>query len=409
MVSGGGAREVEHASDAAQGSLSLLVDPAVRSGSVPSITRVLWLIKGLGPGGAERLLVNLASAHDRERFGFEAAYLLPWKAALVPELQAAGVPVHCLDAVDPRHPAWLGRLRRLIGSGGFDIVHSHSPLVAGAARLVVRSLAPARRPLLVSTEHNAWSTFAMPTRVLNGLTATLDDATLAVSEETRSSMWPSALRRRTAVVLHGVPLESIAAARRHRDATRHDLGVRKPGELLVVTVANYRTQKSYPDLLRAAREVLAAHPSVRFAAVGQGPLEEEIRALHADLCLGDRFLLLGHRGDVYRILTAADVFVLASAYEGYGVALMEAMAAGLPVVATAVGGALQAVRDGVEGYLVPPGRPAELAGALLGLLNDRTRMESMAASSAERAAMFDIANAARRIEDVYTNVSRTPI
>lgn len=400
-------REVEHAGDAAQGSLGLLVDPAVRSGSVPSITRVLWLIKGLGPGGAERLLVNLASAHDRDRFGFEAAYLLPWKSALVPELQAAGVPVHCLDAVDPRRPAWLTRLRRLIGSGRFDIVHSHSPLLAGAARLVVRSLAPARRPVLVSTEHNAWSTLAMPTRVLNGLTAWLDDASIAVSEEARSSMWRPALRRRTTVVVHGVPLEAIAAARQHREATRRDLGV-EPGELLVVTVANYRTQKSYPDLLQAARQVLDAHPLVRFAAVGQGPLEGEIRALHAQLCLGDRFLLLGHRGDVYRILTAADAFVLASTYEGYPVALMEAMAAGLPVVATAVGGVPEAVREVVEGLLVPPGRPAELAGALLGLLNDRRRMASMAAASAERAAMFDIANAARRIENVYANVSRSP-
>ncbi|MGH9283354.1 MAG: glycosyltransferase, partial [Acidimicrobiales bacterium] len=181
---------------------------------------MLWLIKGLGPGGAEHLLVNLASAHDRRRVALEVAYLLPWKSALVPDLEAAGVRVHCLDAADPRRPAWVLRLRRLLATDLYDVVHAHSPLVAGAARLVTRTIPARRRPAVVTTEHNAWSTLRAPTRLLNGFTAGLDDATIAVSEEARDAMWPAAVRRSTTVVVHGVAVDRIAAARAHRDETR---------------------------------------------------------------------------------------------------------------------------------------------------------------------------------------------
>ena len=318
----------------------------------------------------------------------------------MPDLEAAGIRVHCLGGEDPSLPAWPWRLRRLLLEGAYDVVHVHSPLVAGVTRMTVRTLPGRRRPRLVSTEHNDWSTFALPTRFLNGLTAGLDDASIAVSEQVRDSMWPRKVRRRTSVVVHGVPVADAAAARADRDATRRQLGV-GPDELVVTTVANFRSQKAYPDLLRAARTVVDSCPAVRFMAVGQGPLEEEIRALHAQLGLGDRFLLLGYRRDVDRVLAASDVFVLASTYEGYPVALMEAMAAGLPVVATAVGGVRHAVREGVEGLLVPPGRPALLAGALTQLLLDPGRRRGMAEAAEGRAAIFDISVAARRIEEVY--------
>lgn len=376
-------------------------------GSVPGPIRVLWLIKGLGPGGAERLLVSAAEAHDRSRFALECAYVLPWKSALVPELEALGVPVHCLRGDDPRDPRWALRLRRLLQGGRYDIVHAHLPLVAGVGRLVVRSLPSATRPRLVVTEHNAWSTFALPTRLLNSLTAGMDDATIAVSEDTKASVWRGAVRRRTRVIVHGLPVERARAERRHRDEVRASLGI-GPEELVVVTVANYRRQKAYPDLLATARAVLDRGLPARFVAMGQGPLEAEIRAEHARLGLGDRFLLLGYREDAGRVLAGADVFTLASLYEGLPVALMEALAVGLPVVATEVGGVAQAVRHGVEGLLVPPGRPDLLAQALIEVLSDAGRRSRLAAAAEARGASFEIAHSVRRIEDVYISVMGRP-
>src|SRR5690606_6967933 len=135
-----------------------------------------------------------------------------------------------------------------------------------------------------------------------------------------------------------------------RAAVRADLQVRDD-EVAVFTVANLRRQKAYPDLLQAASRALEREPRLRFFAVGQGPLRAELERLHAQLELGDRFRFLGYRDDVERLLAGADLVVMASVFEGFPLAVMEALAAGVPVVATRVGGVPEAITDGVEGIL----------------------------------------------------------
>src|SRR5205809_751978 len=92
--------------------------------------RVLWLTKGLGPGGAERLLVSFAAIADKERFDLRAAYLLPWKDHIVPQLAAHSVPAVCLQGPRELDPRWVSRLRELVRTNRIEIVHIHSPLVA---------------------------------------------------------------------------------------------------------------------------------------------------------------------------------------------------------------------------------------------------------------------------------------
>ena len=365
--------------------------------------RVLWLIKGLGPGGAEQLLVTAARARDQTVADIDVAYLLPWKDAFVPALVEAGVRVTCLEVTDERDPRWALRLRRLMAERHYDVVHAHSPYVAGIARLVARSFAPSRRPRVVTTEHNAGATFALPTRVLNAVTSPLDDKTLAVSQEVRDSMakWR---RRRTEVVVHGVDVAAVRGAAGARAEMRSELGL-EPDEIVIGTVANYREQKDYPTLLAAAADVIGRGLPVRFVAVGQGPLHDEIHTRHDALGLGDRFLLLGHRPDAVRILAACDVFCLASKWEGLPVALMEALVLGLPVVATAVGGVAEAVTNEREGLLVAPGRSRELADALARVVTDEALRAAMALAARERGGSFDITRAARRIEDLYREIA----
>ena len=374
-------------------------EPGARRDEKP--LRVLWLVKGLGIGGAERLLVAAAGAHDRAAFAIEAAYVVPVKSQLVGDLEARGVPVTCLGG-GPRG-AWVPRLRALLASGHFDVVHVHSPLLAGTTRLAARTVPPRRRPRVVTTEHNGWSTFTLPTRLLNAFTAPLDDATIAVSEETRASMWWSRTRRRTTVVVHGVDLAQVRSAVGERDTVRRELGL-TGGDVAVITVANYRAQKAWPDLLAAARAVIDRGLPVRFVTVGQGPLEGEIKELHRRLGLGDRVLLLGRRDDVPRLLAAADVFVLASTYEGYPLAVMEALGAGLPVVATAVGGVVEAVGP-AAGVLVPPGRPDLLADALAKVVADPLLRSRLAAGAAHAGGAYDVAAAVEAAERVYRGVT----
>lgn len=364
--------------------------------------RVLWLVKGLGPGGAEHLLVAAAAVHNRASFTFEADYLLPWKDALVPDLEARGVRTHCLEVRDERDLRWAHRLRTQLVRDPVDILHAHSPYPAGIARLVVRTLPKRIRPKLVYTVHNTFPSFSAPTRVLNGLTYPLDDVDLAVSTEVHETIWPR-LRDGTEVVVHGVLLDQVRDQLRHRAEMRVELGLGED-EIVVGTIANFRAQKDYPNLLAAARSLIDRGWKGRIVAVGQGPLEAEMRALHARLDLGDRVLLLGHRADAVRVLAACDIFTMASDNEGLPVALMEALALGLPVAATRVGGIPEAVTDGVEGLLVPPKQSEALADAIATISEDTALRAGMAAAASTSGARFDIRVSVARIEQIYRDL-----
>jgi glycosyltransferase involved in cell wall biosynthesis len=365
--------------------------------------RVLWLIKGLGPGGAEQLLVNHAAVRDRERFDIEAAYLVPWKNHLVPRLEEAGVPVVCLDGAREWDPRWAIRLRRNLVTRPVDVVHVHSPYVAGITRLLVRSLPRSARPALVYTEHNRWPRHSRPTRAMNRLTLPLDDHDLAVSADVRATMRSSS-QSRVEVLEHGVEVDDVHAMLRHRDDVRSELGLHAD-EVVFGTVANFRREKAYEVMLEAARLALRSDLPLRFVAVGQGPLEDEMRALHARLGLGDRFELLGYRDDAVRVMTAFDVFTLSSRHEGLPVSLMDALALGLPVVATRAGGLPDAVTDGVEAVLVPIDDPVALADAFVAIAGDPGRRAAMSEAASVRACAFDISTAATRLEQIYAEVA----
>lgn len=367
--------------------------------------RVLWLIKGLGPGGAERLLVAQAAARDRDRVQVAAAHLLPWKDHLVPELAALDVPVVCLGGGHEADLRWAWRLRRLLVEHPADVVHVHSPYVAAVTRLLVRTLPPAVRPAVLTTEHNRWPRHDAVTRAANRATLALDDATIAVSEDVRATM-PRARQADIEVLAHGVDLAGVRAAAGDRVAARSALGLAE-GDVAVVTVANLRREKALDVLLAAAAEVDEQDTAgrIRFLVVGQGPLADELDDLHRRLGLGDRLRLLGYRTDAPAVVGAADLFVLSSRHEGLPVALMEALALGVPVVATEVGGVPEAIRPGVEGLLVPPDDPAALAAAVLVLAGDDARRATLAAAAADRSAAFDIARAERRLEDLYVELT----
>jgi glycosyltransferase involved in cell wall biosynthesis len=373
------------------------------SGRAAPPIKVLWAIKQLGAGGSERLLVSAARHHDHERFDIHAVYILRGNDELAPQLSAAGVTVHCLGVVDGLDPRWIPRFQHVLAQGAYDVVHVHSPLMAGVVRPLLSTLPPRRRPGLVVTEHGAWGHYHVLTRALNHITLPVGDAHLAVSEEARRSL-PVWLQRGTRVVIHAVPVNDLLPLRGERDAVRAELGV-AADEVVVLTVANLRPVKDYPTLLMAARTVLDRDPHVRFFAVGGGRLEDDMHALQRGLGLGYRFQLLGGRSDATRLMAGADVFVLPSREEGYPVALMEAMALGLPVVATGVGGVPEAVRDGVEGYVVPPGDPRRLADAVLRLAQDGELRARLACASGSRGLSYDVARTAQTMEAIYTEVA----
>lgn len=365
--------------------------------------RVLWLIKGLGPGGAEQLLLHQAASHAPGALDLRAGYLVPWKNHHVPALEDLGVPVRNLHGPREWDLRWALRLRRWLLEDPVDVVHAHSPYVAAVTRLCVRSLPAGVRPGLVYTEHNRWARHRRATRWANRLTFALDHHQLAVSDDVRETIHAGG-RHRVEVLEHGVDIAAVRAERAARADVRAELGL-DDGHVVIGTVANLRREKAYPVLLEAAAAACAADPRLRFVAVGQGPLEDEIRQRHAELGLGDRVRLLGYRPDAVRVMAGFDVFTLASLHEGLPVALMDALVLGLPIVATAVGGIPEAVTPGREGLLVPPGDPAALAAAWHELADAPDRRHQMGERAAARGAGFDIRRAAARLEAIYEEVA----
>lgn len=363
-------------------------------------TKVLWLTKGLGRGGAEALLVSTAAALARsDGWDIQAAYCLAYKNAMVAELEAARVTVHALGAPADRGIEWVGRLRRLLAREDFAIVHTHAPVPAAAVRLLVP-----RRTLLVHTEHNMWTRYRTPTRIANALTFGRNDAVIAVSQGVARSIrpvnWPGRTSPRAEVLIHGVDLSKPRPTRSDRVEALRRLGL-PPEAQVVGTVGNLTPKKDHATMLQAFKRVADVLPAARLVIIGTGPLADELEAKAAHLSIADKVLFTGMRNDVPQVLPAFDVFVLTSLFEGLSIALVEAFAAEVPAVATAVGGVPEVVRPGLDGYLVPPRDPQRTAAKLIAILRDPIERDRLGRSAREGSARFDITRAAGRTEQIY--------
>lgn len=355
---------------------------------------VLMLTKGLGRGGTERLIAGTVRHLDPSRFRAEVAYLLPWKDALVGEIERGGIVVHCFAVRRSANVRWLRDLRRLVRERDIRIVHTHMPVPAVAARLV---LGGRRGPTIVHTEHNLWARYRWPTRWANRLTYRRNRAVIAVSAGVAASI-RSAVP--VEVVLHGAESPPPGATRTDARAT---LGL-PPDVPVIGCVGNFTAKKDHAGLLHAIHRVRVDHPSVRLVLVGLGPLEEELRRLVHQLGLTDHVVFAGSRGDVPEVLPGFDVFALGSQFEGLPIALLEAMGAGVASVATTVGGIPEVVTDDVDGLLVPPGDPGALAAAISRLLGDPATRDRIGRAGATRAAGFELSHAVERIEAIYDRV-----
>lgn len=365
--------------------------------------RVLWLIKGLGLGGAERILAMAVPALRSAGWDAEVAYVLPHKDAWVSHLREAGVPVHCLGAPGATR-RWPLRLQRLLAAGGYDVVHSHSPVVAAAARI-----APGGRgAAMVHTEHNVWSRFRAPTRVANAATLGRVAHLFAVSDGVAASVhrpaWAPWRRLPPPEVLyHGIDETEVCSGSEARTAGRAELGL--PDDMAVVgTVGNLVPKKDHRTLLDAFASVAEARERAHLVIVGGGPLETELREQARRLGVEARVTFTGQRPGVAGLLPAFDVFVLSSRHEGLPLALLEAMASQVPVVATVVGGIPEVVTDGDDGLLVPPGDVAALGTAMARILDSHDAAARMAVAGRETAERFSITGAVERMIAAYDEV-----
>jgi len=259
-------------------------------------------------------------------------------------------------------------LRRLVAERDVALVHTHSSVDSWLGALAARS----RRRPVVRSRH---VTIAIPRR--RGLVYRLADRVITSGEAAAGIVAAAGVPRARIVAIP----PGVDTGRFHPDvsgaAVRRELGMETAS--LVGLVANIRGSKGHNVFLDAARRVLTARPAARFLIVGDGVGFDDVRRRVHDLGLTSHVVMTGFRRDVPEVMAALDVLVLPSTRsEATSQVIPQALAVGTPVVATAVGGIPEIVKDGVTGRLVPPGEPAALAAAIEDMLTDVGRAHAMA-------------------------------
>lgn len=242
---------------------------------------------------------------------------------------------------------------------------------------------------------------------LDRMTSPLASRFIAVSNGVRADLEQAGVPHDRIDVIHNGFEPGRARLSSDRAAARAMLKC-DADTIVVGTVALLKVQKGIRDLVEAARLVVARDPRVRFVQMGDGPLEHDARRWVAEAGLTDRLLLLDRVADPMTLLPGVDIFVLPSLWEGLPIALLEAMAAGLPAVGTRVSGIEEVIVDGVTGRLVPPADPPSLARAILELANAPTLRASFGDRARARLELFDARAIAAEYRRVYLNVLGAP-
>jgi glycosyltransferase involved in cell wall biosynthesis len=380
---------------------------------------VLYLVDGLGLSGKTKSMAELACGLDAGRYRAEVCCFDEENSPLSGKLRSHGVPIHEIRCADGVNAQVVTRLIKLMRRVRPDVVHCYNPramiyggtaakLSGVGARVGALSafgcLVPDQKydflpqPLFTTKWHH---------RVRNRLAVGLMRRLVVVSPSlgARFFRYNRLPTHKLSVVPYAISLQ--AAHRYSNDevaAMRRQIGA-APGDVLVGSVGRLVEQKDYPTQFRAFALAVKDAPELRMVLAGAGPLRANLEQMARESGVAERVHFMGHCDRVPLVLRALDVFVMTSMFEPYGVALIEAKAAGLPVVATAVGEVPDLVTNQTSGLLVPAKSPEPLAAALVRLAKDATLRKRMGMESLREASeRHDLDKCLRAYQDLYDAV-----
>ncbi|MBN1515049.1 glycosyltransferase [Candidatus Sumerlaeota bacterium] len=352
----------------------------------PPPLNIARVITRLPQGGIElrmaAILPRLAAAGCRCR-----ALCIHERGPVAEMLEDAGIPVDLIRFDSRFSPRGIRQMAAWLREHQVDVLHAHMYRSYMPATIAAHL---ARTPVMLGQVHNVDTWDSWRQRAMDRLLWRWRTGMLAVSEEVKRDVTetlgcPEDFVR---VLYNGIDLERFEHAPFEMQL-RAELGC-PPGGALAVVVARLHPQKNHRLLLSALRRLGDARKDFKAALIGEGKMEDELRALTQEWGLSDCVRFAGLRDDVERYYKAADFAILPSDKEGFSNVVIEAMAGGCPVVATDVGGNREAILDGVTGYIVPPNDEAALAAALEKMLAEPKRREEMAKAAVERARVFSL-------------------
>jgi len=365
---------------------------------------ITLIITGLAYGGAETQLVNLATRLKKRGWDVHVVSMLP-PQAFAEELAEAGIPLATLNmrrgVPDPRA---VFKLVKILRQWRPDIVHSHM-VHANLLSRIVRMFY--RVPVVISTAHNIneggrWREIAYR------LTDFLADLTTNVSQAAVNRYVNVGAVPKGKIIFMPNGIDTCRFQFKQKDRLRLRDEFQLTGKFVWLAVGRFEEAKDYPNLLQALKKVVPERDGVVLLIAGQGTLFEEMRAMAYSLELAEKVRFLGVRRDVPELMSAADAYVMSSAWEGLPMVLLEAAACELPIVATDVGGNSEIVLDGTSGFIVPPRDPEALAAAMLKMmsLSEDERRAMGRAGRAHIEANYSLDRVVDQWENLYQDLLR---
>jgi len=376
-----------------------------------AVLRVLHIITRLELGGAQRNTIFTVANLDRSMFSVGLAWgpgdELDSEARGIEDLERYEISALTRPIAPFKDIRALRDLRRAIRAFEPDIVHTHS----SKAGILGRTAAHLEKVSTVIHSIHGWGFTPLQTSIKRRLflaaersVARWTDHFIAVSQANIDQGRDlGLLSENVSLIRSGIDLSPYKQLPNAAPIKRQ---LEIPDGVPVVTqVGNLKPQKAPLDFLRVAAIVASTEPKAHFVMAGDGPLRQKVEGLAAELGIADRLHLPGWWRDVPGLLAATDVAVLTSRHEGLPRAVVEALAAGVPVVATAVDGTPEVVRDGINGFLAPPGEVERLAAGVCTLLGDENRRKVMGGAAALGLEAFDINLMVRQQEELYRCLS----
>lgn len=348
------------------------------------------------------LLPESLKLHDKSRFEFHYIYFLPWKSQMVEAIEKAGGIVTCMNASSNIQLIFrAARVIKYIREKEIHVVHCHLPWSGFVGRIIHHFLSI---PVLY-TEHNKQERYHWLTRWLNRITFNKQTAVIAVSADVAASI-RDGIRVRIPVteVVNGVNQDAFVRQVAEGQALRSSLKI--PADAIVVgTVAVFRFQKRLKEWIEVFSKLASANDKVYGVIVGQGPLMNELQAYRRALGLEDRLIMPGLQTEVRPWLSAIDIYLMTSVFEGLPVALLEAMSMECAIVATDAGGIKEVIRNEVDGLLTPVNEWRNTFHLVVKLFPEGYRRQLGLAARARVVNNYSMKKMTERLEEMYQSYS----
>ena len=364
--------------------------------------KVLHIIKSLGRGGAEMLLQETLLQHNQKEYEFHYIFFLPWKDQMVAGLQKAGGKVTNLAAKDNIQIMLKARqIIQYIRKHKIDLVHCHLPWAGFVGRYIyTRTKVP-----VLYTEHNKQERYHSLTKLLNRMSFNKQTAAIAVSNDVAESIQRNIHPRIPVhIILNGVNTSYFQRDQTSGSALRNKLGI--PADAVVIgTISVFRFQKRLKEWISLMKIICSKYPAVVGCIVGDGILNNEIRQFLKEQDMEDKILMPGLQTDVLPWMSAIDIYLMTSQFEGLPIALLEAMSMECAIVSTDAGGIKEVIRHEKDGFIVPVESWLELEKYLIFLIENPEKIKIWGFQARQRVISdFSITTMVQQTEELYKTV-----